>query len=69
MYFKSVCRHCPETGRQEGYYRLVESYRNLDNRVCHRTLINIGFCKLHPERLSKWGCLNLWHDEADNFRG
>ena len=25
------------------YYRLVESYRNEDDRVCHKTLLNIGF--------------------------
>jgi hypothetical protein len=22
---------------------LIESYRNADNRVCHRTLLNVGF--------------------------
>lgn len=27
----------------DGYYRLVESYRNADDRVCHRTLLNAGF--------------------------
>ena len=25
------------------YYRLVESYRNEDGRVCHRTILNVGF--------------------------
>lgn len=25
------------------YFRIVESYRNADDRVCHRTLLNIGF--------------------------
>lgn len=30
-----------------GYYRLVESYRNEYNRICHRTLLNIGF--IEPE--------------------
>jgi hypothetical protein len=43
MYFKSSLRHNPITHEHEAYYRLVESYRNLDNRVCHRTLINVGF--------------------------
>jgi transposase len=33
----------PETGMLSAYYRLVESYRNEDDRVCHRTLLNIGF--------------------------
>lgn len=26
-----------------GYYRLVESYRNIDDRICHRTILNVGF--------------------------
>ena len=43
MYFKSSFRHNPITNKHEAYYRLVESYRNIDNRVCHRTLINVGF--------------------------
>jgi len=25
------------------YYRLIESYRNLNDRVCHRTILNIGY--------------------------
>lgn len=71
MYFKSVCRHCPETGRQEGYYRLVESYRNADNRVCHRTLINIGFLpQASPEQLNKiQGYLNLWYEQKQTIFG
>ena len=43
MYFKVSMRTNPETGIYSGYYRLVESYRNNDNRVCHRTLLNAGF--------------------------
>ena len=43
MYFKVSYRKNPETGNSEGYYRLVESYRNTDDRVCHRTLLNVGF--------------------------
>ena len=43
MYFKSIIRKHPDTGIFTGYYRLVESYRNSDNRVCHRTILNIGF--------------------------
>ncbi len=27
----------------DAYYRLVESYRNAQGRVCHRTILNIGF--------------------------
>ena len=43
MYFKSSIRKNPETGDHDGYYRLVESYRDLSGRVCHRTLLNVGF--------------------------
>ncbi|MEO9051458.1 MAG: hypothetical protein ABI280_06675, partial [Ginsengibacter sp.] len=54
MYFKSTIRKHPETGRLTGYYRLVESYRNSDNRICHRTILNIGFMEgATPEQLNK----------------
>jgi hypothetical protein len=33
----------PVTGRYSGYYRLVESYRNAGDRVCHRTILNAGY--------------------------
>lgn len=43
MYFKVSLRNNPATQSSCGYYRLVESYRNEYNRICHRTLLNIGF--------------------------
>lgn len=43
MYFKVLGRHNPSTGKAGWYYRLVESYRNSDDRVCHRTMLNVGF--------------------------
>ena len=43
MYFKVSMRTNPETGIYSGYYRLVESYRNYDDRVCHRTILNAGY--------------------------
>ncbi|GHV66787.1 hypothetical protein FACS1894199_10920 [Bacteroidia bacterium] len=43
MYFKFSLRHNPTLNRSDAYWRLVESYRNHDDRVCHRTLLNIGF--------------------------
>ncbi len=43
MYFKVSMRTNPETGRYSGYYRLVESYRNICDRVCHRTILNAGY--------------------------
>ena len=43
MYFKVSLRHNPVKGKTDGYYRLIESYRNETGRVCHRTLLNVGF--------------------------
>ncbi len=43
MYFKVSMRTNPATGIYSGYYRLVESYRNHDDRVCHRTILNAGY--------------------------
>jgi transposase len=54
LYFKSTIRKHPDTGRLNGYYRLVESYRNGDNRICHRTIVNVGFMEdATPEQLNK----------------
>jgi hypothetical protein len=43
MYFKVSMRTNPATGIYSGYYRLVESYRNQSERVCHRTILNAGY--------------------------
>ena len=43
MYFKFSLRYNKEKQKSDAYYRLVESYRNLEGRVCHRTILNIGF--------------------------
>src|SRR5215210_7913954 len=43
VYFKCSIRPHPQTGSITGYYRLVESYRNADDRICHRTILNVGF--------------------------
>ncbi len=55
MYFKFSSRHNQEKGRSDYYYRLVESYRNSDGRVCHRTILNIGFIfdEYTPEQLNE----------------
>jgi transposase len=54
LYFKSTIRKHPDTGKLSGYYRLVESYRNGDNRICHRTIINVGFMEdATAEQLNK----------------
>ena len=43
MYLKASFRHNPAVKDIAAYYRLVESYRNEFDRVCHKTLLNIGF--------------------------
>ena len=43
MYFRFSLRHNPSKGKSDAYYRLIESYRNETDRVCHRTLLNVGF--------------------------
>jgi len=53
MYFKVSMRTNPETGIYSGYYRLVESYRNFDDRVCHRTILNAGYLdELNTDQLN-----------------
>ncbi len=43
----------PETGVYSGYYRLVESYRNQCDRVCHRTILNAGYLdELNTDQLN-----------------
>lgn len=43
MYLKATFRYNPGIQDIAAYYRLVESYRNETDRVCHKTLLNIGF--------------------------
>ena len=54
MYFKQSGRINPRTKQYDNYYRLVESYRNAAERVCHRTILNIGFIEdeLNSEQLN-----------------
>lgn len=47
MYFKVSMRHNPKKDFTDGYYRLVESYRNSAGRVCHRHLLHVGFIEEH----------------------
>ena len=55
MYFKFSLRHNPHKKQSDAYYRLVESYRNGEGRVCHRTILNIGFIEdgYTPEQLNQ----------------
>ena len=43
MYLKASFRHNADIRDIAAYYRLVESFRNENDRVCHKTLLNIGF--------------------------
>lgn len=43
MYFKASCRKNPQTDKVESYYRLVESYRDANNYIRHRTIVTAGF--------------------------
>ena len=52
MYFKTVLRKNPATQNHESYFRLVESYRNENDRICHTTLLNIGFIDYEIETLN-----------------
>jgi transposase len=53
MYFKFSLRYNGEKQSSDAYYRLAESYRNAEGRVCHRTILNIGFIEddYTPEQL------------------
>ena len=43
----------PQTGRYSGYYRLVESYRNNLDKICHRTILNAGYLdELNTDQLN-----------------
>lgn len=55
MYFKYTGRINPDSSRNEPYLRLVESYRNAEGRVCHRTILHIGFADelVKPEQLNQ----------------
>lgn len=43
MHFSSFDRNNPQTGRTERYYRLMMSYRDVNNKPRHRTVLNIGY--------------------------
>lgn len=55
MYFKFSGRINPSSGINEPYLRLVESYRNGEGRVCHRSILHIGFAEeiVSPEQLNQ----------------
>ena len=53
VYFKSSTRKHPDTDKLSGYYRLVETNRNADNRICHCNILNISFMEdASPQQLN-----------------
>lgn len=65
MYLKASFRHNPSIQNIAPYYRLVESYRNETDRVCHKTLLNIGFWS-GATREEKDKVVNLLNDRYKN---
>ena len=73
MHFMSALRYNPKTQRNEWYYRIKESFRDLTGRVRSRIMLNVGFIEeAHsPEDIRDIGkCLNYLHEhqgERDLF--
>jgi len=79
MNFTSQIRYNPQTGKDEKYYRLKESYRNASGNVCTRILLNVGFIHgLKPEeirdisrgltyRYQHQGEIELWDDHLARY--
>lgn len=43
MFFKASLRRNPQTDKVESYYRLVESYRDANNYIRHKTIVTAGY--------------------------
>ena len=73
MHFMSQPRYNPRTQRDEWYYRIKESFRDLTGRVRSRVMLNVGFInEAHrPEDIRDIGkCLTYMHEhqgQADLF--
>ena len=73
MHFMSALRYNPKTQRDDWYYRIKESFRDLTGRVRSRIMLNVGFIEeAHsPEDIRDIGkCLNYLHEhqgEQDLF--
>ena len=53
MYFKITTRFNSQTTTYEPYCRLVESFRNSEGRVCHKTIVQVGFMPdASPEQMN-----------------
>ena len=61
MVFISENRHNPTTGKDEHYYRLRESFRDLTGRVRQKVLMNIGLePKMIRGQMSEAAILLSW---------
>ena len=73
MHFISQPRYNPRTQRDEWYYRIKESFRDLTGRVRCRVMLNVGFIDEphRPEDICDIGkCLTYMHEhhgQADLF--
>ena len=73
MHFMSALRYNPKTQRDDWYYRIKESFRDLTGRVRSRIMLNVGFIEERhsPEDIRDIGkCLNYLHEhqgERDLF--
>ena len=74
VYFKCTIRRHPDTGVLSGYYRLVESYCNADDRIYHRTILNVGYMedtnvgqrnKIQKQLTDKYELRQSLFDETD----
>lgn len=64
MHFMSSLRYNPRTQRDEWYYRIKESFRDLTGRVRSRVMLNVGFIEEEhrPEDIRDIGkCLTYIH--------
>ena len=73
MHFMSQQRYNPRTQRDDWYYRIKESFRDLTGRVRSRIMLNVGFIEEphRPEDIRDIGkCLSYMHEhngEKDLF--
>lgn len=71
MHFMSQLRYNPKTQRDEWYYRIKESFRDLTGRVRSRIMLNIGFIEEahRPEDIRDIGkCLSFLHEHQGEHR-
>lgn len=65
MHFMSQPRYNPRTQRDDWYYRIKESFRDLTGRVRSRIMLNVGFIEEahRPEDIRDIGkCLTYMHE-------